>query len=187
MPSCIRHRRPRSRGEEGEKAAFKLLFYYLVVLLPCGLRFCTDGTNSHVMKKEEKGRASQTEHGTRLQAGARKFRNCVFLLLGTGVPNGTFVSLVEVSFVDFPNWSAEAPRRAAPAAAADGGLRAARGRGEATATTTRSTAAARKARRHGGDTNGRSPPSPRCCSHCCVFVLLSRHRQMDQNGSSLAT
>ena len=38
----------------------------------------------------------------------RKFRNCVFLLLGlgTGVPSGTFVSFVEVSFVDFPNWSA---------------------------------------------------------------------------------
>ena len=36
----------------------------LVVLILCVLRFCIDGRNSLAMKKE-KGRASQTEHGTR--------------------------------------------------------------------------------------------------------------------------
>ena len=45
----------RDQGGEGEK---------LVVLIPRGLGFCTDGTNS-LVEKEERGRASQTEHSTR--------------------------------------------------------------------------------------------------------------------------
>ena len=62
-------------------------------------------------------------------------------------------------------------------AAADGGPCAARGREEATAATPRSTTAARRARCCGDDVNGRSLSSLRFCSHCCVFALLSRHRQ----------
>ena len=45
-------------GEGG----FQIKFSFLI---PCGLRFCTDSTNSLEMKKEEKGQASQTEHSTR--------------------------------------------------------------------------------------------------------------------------
>ena len=68
--------------------------------IPRGVGFSTDGMNS-LVKKRKRGRASQTEHATRQ---ALKSFGTVSFFTWDCVLSGTFVSFVEVSFVDFPNW-----------------------------------------------------------------------------------
>ena len=79
----------------------------MVVLIPRGLGFCTDGTNS-LVKKKKGGEPLKlnTAHDRRSKVS----EPCLFATWDC-VPSGTFVSFVEVSFVDFPNWSGEGDRR----------------------------------------------------------------------------
>ena len=91
-PSVPRHRVFVIGGRgEGEK---------LVVLIPRGLGFCTDGTISLVEKKKKGGEPLKlnTAHDRRSKVS----EPCLFATWYC-VPSGTFVSFVEVSFVGFPN------------------------------------------------------------------------------------
>ena len=100
-PSVPRHRVFVIGGRgEGEK---------LVVLIPRGLGFCTctislveKGTISLVEKKKKGGEPLKlnTAHDRRSKVS----EPCIFATATWDcVPSGTFVSLVEVSFVHFPN------------------------------------------------------------------------------------